>query len=113
MVRNDQTTFWAHLSATERRAAPPRPGAGPGHATVSRVVVTDMTVHRREEEQQLKIEALLHQTQKLKTLGVLAGGMAHDFNNLLATIVGNANLASIGPGRPADRKDSRRMPRPG
>jgi CheY-like chemotaxis protein len=26
---------------------------------------------------------------------VLAGGMAHDFNNLLATIVGNANLASM------------------
>jgi PAS domain S-box-containing protein len=35
MVKADSTIFWAHLVATERRASPPRPGAGPGHATVS------------------------------------------------------------------------------
>lgn len=95
MVKNDKTVFWAHLVATERRSSPPRPGTVPGHATVSRLMIADMTVHRREEEQQAKIEDLLRQTQKFKTLGVLAGGVAHDFNNLLAAIMGNANLASM------------------
>jgi PAS domain S-box-containing protein len=50
---------------------------------------------KRAEEERLVLEAQIQQTQKLESLGVLAGGVAHDFNNLLMAILGNANLALL------------------
>jgi len=55
----------------------------------------DVTARRKSEEERLKIEEKIRQTQKLESLGILARGIAHDFNNLLTTVLGFANLASL------------------
>lgn len=44
-----------------------------------------------------KMQASLHEAQKLEAVGRLAGTVAHDFNNLMTTIMGNAALLETLP----------------
>lgn len=62
-------------------------------------VIQDFTARRKLEEQ-------LRQSQKLETVGQLAGAIAHDFNNMLGVILGFVDMIS------ADLPDGHEMQEP-
>lgn len=72
----------------------------PGRAALAINNLADVLQQRGEEnirlhEERLVFERQMLQTQKLESLGVMAGGIAHDYNNLLQSILGNIELASM------------------
>ena len=62
----------------------------------------DITHRKEAEEERVRLQAQLLQSQKLESLGTLAGGVAHDMNNVLGAILGlaSANLERQPPESP-------------
>ncbi len=62
----------------------------------------DVTEARQAEAEKSKLQAQLLQSQKMESLGTLAGGVAHDMNNVLGAILGlaSAHIESQPPGSP-------------
>ena len=56
------------------------------------IVSSDITERKRLEREREKLEEQFHQSQKLESVGRLAGGVAHDLNNLLVPILGYGEM---------------------
>lgn len=82
IARPDGEIRWVRV-----RAAQVRDAAG----TLIRLtgIVTDTTEQKR-------VEAQLFQSQKMETIGRLAGGFAHEFNSILTTVIGQSELLLAG-----------------
>lgn len=97
LMRKDGEVFWAEISAG------PYPSPD-GRVIGSLSIVRDITERKRAEHEREKLEAQLRRSQKLETIGTLAGGVAHDFNNILTPIMGYSEMAKFH----LDKKDPAR-----
>ena len=66
-----------------------------GHVVRLSGIVQDITEGKKAEDERDRLEAQLFQSQKMESIGRLAGGVAHDFNNMLSVILGHAELAQM------------------
>jgi PAS domain S-box-containing protein len=54
--------------------------------------ISDITEHKRMEEERTTLAERTHRAEKMESLGHMAGGVAHDLNNVLGVLSGYSEL---------------------
>ena len=85
-LHGTDSIVWLNVSAI------PQSSADGGQPSGMYIISDDVSERVKAERERQRIEAQLHQAQRLESLGVIAGGIAHDFNNLLTGILGNVSF---------------------
>ncbi|MFZ1612569.1 MAG: response regulator [Holophaga sp.] len=97
LVRKDGSGFWGELAHTPLQFGGKACVLATIHdiserRTAEAALQESLTERLRIEEERRQLESVVHQAQKMESLGSLAGGVAHDFNNMLGGIMGYADL---------------------
>lgn len=66
-----------------------------GNITGTYGIFRDITEQNQSEKEKARLETQLHRSQKLETIGTLAGGIAHEFNNILTPIMVYTDMAIL------------------
>jgi len=66
-----------------------------GHPVRVAGTYADITERKQAELERAELEAQIQHSQKLESLGMMAGGVAHDFKNILVGVLGNTSLAML------------------
>ncbi|MFT3921779.1 MAG: ATP-binding protein [Myxococcales bacterium] len=79
-----------------------------GQVRYALVAFQDISFQREAEAERVRLEAQLHQKERLESIGRLAGGVAHDFNNLLTPMLLYTEMArqNLPPGSPVHKQIS-------
>ncbi len=91
----DGSVVWAEVSTILRRDEDNSP-------LYFMTAVNNITRRKQAEMEKDKLQAQLAHSQKMESVGRLAGGVAHDYNNMLNVIIGYAEMAmeKINPSDP-------------
>jgi PAS domain S-box-containing protein len=85
LTRRDGTLLPVILNATAIKDSE-------GNFLQSRASLFDNTERRKIEEERKGLEERLQRSEKMESLGMLAGGVAHDLNNVLGILIGYSEL---------------------
>lgn len=85
VVHPDGSVRWLHAHGVFLRDPEGRPVKNLG-------TLQDITERKRAEAEHRALQEQLQRTQKMESLGSLAGGVAHDMNNVLGAIMALASL---------------------